>query len=133
MGGYGRRVADFTDEDLRGSRFDHVDLSGSEFRASDLTETRFRAVEMSRVVMRGVDLVDVDIHGEIVNLTINGVDIGPLVNAELDRRHPDRVKMRPIDPAGFRRHAYCASSMKSGSTGCTPSGTWTPWRGLWHR
>jgi len=102
MGRYGRGVADFMREDLRGSRFDHVDLSGSEFRASDLTETRFRAVEMSRVVMRGVELVDVDIHGEIVNLTINGVDIGPLVNAELDRRYPDRVKMRPADPAGFR-------------------------------
>ena len=102
MGGYGQRMADFMDEDLRGSRFDHVDLSGSEFRASDLTETRFRAVEMSRVVMRGVELVDVDIHGEIVNLTINGVDVGPFVNAELDRRYPDRVQMRPTDPAGFR-------------------------------
>jgi len=43
---------------------------------------------MSRVVMRGVELVDVDIDGEIVNLTVNGVDIGPLVNAELDRRYP---------------------------------------------
>jgi hypothetical protein len=95
-------VADFTREDLRGSRFERVDLSGSEFRASDLTETRFRGVEMSRVVMRGVGLFDVDIHGEIGNLTINGVDIGPLVNAELDRRYPDRAKMRPTDPAGFR-------------------------------
>jgi uncharacterized damage-inducible protein DinB len=52
--------------------------------------------------MRGVELVDVDLHGEIENLTINGVDIGPLVNAELDRRYPDRAKMRPADPAGFR-------------------------------
>ncbi len=57
---------------------------------------------MSRVVMRGVELVDVDIHGEIVNLTINGVDVGPLIDAELDRRYPDRVRMRPTDPAGFR-------------------------------
>jgi hypothetical protein len=51
--------------------------------------------------MRGVELVDVDIYGEIGNLTINGVDIGPLVNAELDRRYPDRTKMRPTGPAGF--------------------------------
>ena len=28
--------------------------------------------------MRSVDLVDVDIHGEIENVAINGVDIGPL-------------------------------------------------------
>jgi len=95
-------MADFIGEDLRSSRFERVDLSGSDFHASDLTDTRFRGVEMSRVVMRGVELFDVDIHGEIVNLTINGVDIEPLVNAELDRRYPDRAKMRPTDPAGFR-------------------------------
>jgi hypothetical protein len=35
-------------------------------------------------------------------VTINGVDIGPLVNAELDRRYPDRAKMRPTDPVGFQ-------------------------------
>jgi hypothetical protein len=95
-------VADFIREDLQGSRFEWVDLSGSEFRASDLNDTRFRGVELSRVVMRGVELVDVDMYGEIVNLTINGVDVVPLVNRELDRRYPDRVKMRPTDAAGFR-------------------------------
>ena len=52
--------------------------------------------------MRGVALADVDIYGEIGSLTINGVDVGPLVNAELDRRYPERAKMRPTDPAGFR-------------------------------
>ncbi|WP_020580086.1 DinB family protein [Actinopolymorpha alba] len=95
-------MADCSGEDLRGSRFERVDLAGSEFWASDLTQARFRGVDMSRVVMRGVELVDVDIHGEIVNLTINGVDVGPLIDAELDRRYPDRVRMRPTDPAGFR-------------------------------
>jgi hypothetical protein len=95
-------MAEFIDRDLRESRFDRVDLSESEFWASDLTGTRFRGVALTGVVMRGVELVDVDIHGEIVNVTINGVDIAPLVTAELDRRYPDRVKMRPQDPAGFR-------------------------------
>jgi hypothetical protein len=32
---------------------------------------------MSGVVMRGAELFDVDISGEIWNLTINGVDVGP--------------------------------------------------------
>lgn len=95
-------MADFSHQDLRGSRFERSDLGGSRFWASDLTGTRFRGVEMNRVVMRGVELVDVDISGEIVNVTINGVDVGPLVEAELDRRYPDRAKMRPTDPAGFR-------------------------------
>jgi hypothetical protein len=94
-------MADFLEADLRGSRFDRADLTGSQFRASDLTDTLFRGVDLTRVVMHGVELVDAEINGEIMNLTINGVDIGPLVEAELDRRDPDRPKMRPADPEGF--------------------------------
>ena len=109
---YSSDMADFIGEDLSGSRFERVNLAGSRFeriilsgaeiRASDIVDTRFRGVEMSGVVMRGVALADVDIYGEIGSLTINGVDVGPLVNAELDRRYPERAKMRPTDPAGFR-------------------------------
>jgi hypothetical protein len=95
-------MADFSGADLRGSRFDRVDLSDARFWASDLTGARFQGVDMSRVVMRGVEMADVEISGEFMNVTINGVDIAPLIEAELDRRYPDRVKMRPEDPAGFR-------------------------------
>src|SRR5438270_5767812 len=69
---YGRAVPDFIGADLRGARFHRVDLSGAEFRIVDL----------SNVVMRGVALVDVDITGEVRNVTINGVDVGPLITAE---------------------------------------------------
>jgi uncharacterized damage-inducible protein DinB len=95
-------MADFSGADLRGSRFERADLSGARFWASDLTGARFQGVDLSRVVMRGVEMADVEITGEIVNVTINGVDVGPLVEAELDRRYPDRGKLRPEDPAGFR-------------------------------
>ena len=95
-------MADFVEEDLRGSRFERVDLTGAEFRAADLSRATFRGVDMSGVVMSGVELVDVRIDAEVRNVVVNGVDIGPLVEAELDRRDPDRVKMRPTDPAGFR-------------------------------
>jgi hypothetical protein len=95
-------VADFFRADLSGSRFERVNLSGADLRAVDLANARFRGVDLSGVVMRGAELVNVDIHGEIENLTINGVDVGPLVDAELDRRYPDRAKMRPTEPAGFR-------------------------------
>ncbi|ASW54841.1 DinB family protein [Plantactinospora sp. KBS50] len=95
-------MADFSDADLRGARFDSVDLTDARLRNVDLTGARFQAVDLSGVVMRGVDLIDVDIQGEVRNLSINGVDVAPLVEAELDRRHPDRVRMRPTDPAGFR-------------------------------
>jgi hypothetical protein len=95
-------MADFIGADLRGSRFERADLAGAQFWTVDLAGARFRGVDLSRVVMRGVELVDVSIDGQIHNLTINGVDIGPLVQAELDRRHPDLAKMHPVDPAGFR-------------------------------
>ena len=50
--------------------------------------------------MRGADLIDVDIHGDVENLFINEVDVAPLIEAELDRRYPDRVKMRPMTQTG---------------------------------
>jgi uncharacterized damage-inducible protein DinB len=95
-------MADLPAADLRGARFDRADLTGAEFFASDLTGARFRGADLTRVTMRGVELVDVDIDGEIVNVTVNGVAIGPLIEAELDRREPNRAKMRPVDPDGFR-------------------------------
>lgn len=67
-----------------------------------LSNVQFHDVSMRDVVMRGAELKNVDINGDIENLTINGVDVWPLVDAELNRRYPDRAKMRPTDPAGFR-------------------------------
>jgi hypothetical protein len=95
-------MGEFTGDNLSGSRFLRVDLTDAEFRDADLSRAQFRGVAFHGVVMRGVELGDVRIDGEIKNLVINGVDVAPLVDAELDRRDPDRVKMRPTDPAGFR-------------------------------
>jgi uncharacterized damage-inducible protein DinB len=99
-------------QDLKGSRFQRVNLSGSQFRLVQLggvefcgcefSDTRFRIVEMYGVKMRGVELQDVEITGDIGNLKVNGVEVGELVEAELDRRYPERAKMRPTDAAGFR-------------------------------
>ena len=88
--------------DLRGKRFEFADLTGAEFRKVYLTDAQFRSVDLTGVVMHDVELANVDITGDLHNVTINGVDIAPLVEAELDRRHPGRAKMRPSDPAGFR-------------------------------
>jgi hypothetical protein len=95
-------MADFTGDDLTGSRFERVDLTGAQLHAVDLTNAQFRGCDLTGVVMRGVELVDAQIDGEIHHLTINGVDIGPLVEAELDRRDPNRARMRPVDAEGFR-------------------------------
>jgi uncharacterized damage-inducible protein DinB len=95
-------MAEFVSEDLRGSRFERVDLSGASFHDVDLSGSRFRGIALHGAVISGSELSGVEITGEILDVTINGVDVAPLVEAELDRRDPDRVKMRPSDPAGFR-------------------------------
>jgi DinB superfamily/Pentapeptide repeats (8 copies) len=95
-------VNDFRSEALAGSRFEDVDLARARFHGVDLTDASFREVDLTGVVMRGAQLVDVDISGRIKNLRINGVDVVPLVSAELNRRYPDRAKMRPADADGFR-------------------------------
>jgi hypothetical protein len=85
-----------------GHRFEREDLRGARFWLVDLRGARFQQAVLHGVVMRGVELADVDIDGELKNVTINGVDVAPLIEAELDRRDPERTKMRPTDPAGFR-------------------------------
>ena len=51
-------------------------------------------------MIRGAAQVNADISGEIKNLRVNGVDVVLLVAAELNRRYPDRVKMRPTGSVG---------------------------------
>ena len=53
-------------------------------------------------MIRDAVVVDVTITGEVQNLRVNGVDVVPLLEAELNRLYPDRVKMRPTDADGVR-------------------------------
>jgi hypothetical protein len=93
-------MSDLTD--LRGKQFERTDLTGARFTWVDLAGATFRACGFGGVVMRDVEIFDTTIDGEIKNLVINGVDVAPLVEAELDRRQPDRPKFRPSTASGFR-------------------------------
>jgi uncharacterized damage-inducible protein DinB len=77
-------------------------MTGALFSRVRFTGARFQGCELHQVVMRGVEIGDTTIDGEIERLVINGVDVAPLVEAELDRRHPDRRAFRPTTPEGFR-------------------------------
>lgn len=87
-----RLVNEFSGMKMNGARFDDVDLSGAVFRN----------VNLSGVAIRGAWVSDVDISGHIENVRINGVDVAPLIEAELNRRYPGREKLRPTDADGFR-------------------------------
>jgi len=89
-------------EALLVTEFYREDLSGSKFEEIDFTNVRMRNVYFIGALIRGAWLENVDIDGEVRGLTVNGVDVGPLVEAELDRRDPRRAKMRPTTAAGFR-------------------------------
>ena len=86
-------MANYAREDWSHSRFEEVDFS----------QSRFHNVYFQDTVIRGAWLQRVEIDGYLDNVTINGVDVGPLIEAELDRRDPDRLLVRPTDADGFRR------------------------------
>jgi hypothetical protein len=92
----------FREQDLTGAHFERVSLRDAHMEAVDLTGAQIRGAVFNGSRMRGVELVDVEISGELQNVVVNGVDIAPLIEAELNRRMPERAKMRPDDSEGFR-------------------------------
>lgn len=102
----------FRDERLLGASFDHVDLSGSRFERVDFGRATFRSIDFDGadirnaslldVTMRGVELRRVEIWGELGDVRVNGIDIAPLIEAELTRLHPERPRLHPTDAAGYR-------------------------------
>jgi hypothetical protein len=105
-------MTEFREQDLTGARFDRVSLrdatftevhlNGASMHDVDLTGAQIRGALFNESRMRGVELVNVKISGELQNVVVNGVDIAPLVDAELNRRMPERARMRPDDSDGFR-------------------------------
>jgi uncharacterized protein YjbI with pentapeptide repeats len=73
------------------------DLAGAEFVGADLRGAWFRESDLSGVRIRGADLTGAELDGEIDGLRINGVEVAPLVEAELDRRYPERAALRARD------------------------------------
>ena len=105
-------MTEFHEQDLTGALFERVSLRGAIFTQVylndvrmydvDLTGAQVRSAMLTGCRLRGVEMVDVEISGELHNVLVNGVDIAPLVDAELNRRMPERTKMRPDDSDGFR-------------------------------
>ncbi len=83
------------------------DLQGAEFVDADLSRARFVGADLSGVVMRGVQVDGADIDAPWLlsdggSLLVNGVDVTPFVDAELNRRFPGRAEQRADNPDGLR-------------------------------
>jgi hypothetical protein len=95
-------MPEFISEDLSGSRFEDVYLTGARFRDVDLRDARISLADLTGVTIRGALVAGAEISGRVESLLVNGVDVAPLVEAELNRRYPDRALMRPADADGYR-------------------------------
>jgi hypothetical protein len=89
------------------ARFTRSDpLQGAEFVGADLRGARFVGADLSGVVMREVDVAGADIDAPWLphadRFLVNGVDVIPLVEAELNRRFPGRAERRAGDADGLR-------------------------------
>lgn len=78
------------------------DYEAAEFVDLSMAGATFREVDLSDARMRGVLLLNADIDGAIDGLRVNGVEIMPLIEAELDRLHPERLRLRPTTPEAMR-------------------------------
>src|SRR5262245_737977 len=83
------------------------DLQGAEFVRVNLRGARFVQCDLSGIVMRGVSVSGADIDSPWVfdrgsSLHVNGVDVRPFVEAELNRRFPGRADRRAEHPESLR-------------------------------
>ena len=115
------------------------DLQDAEFRGARLRGARFVECDLSGVVMRGVEVAGADIDAPWLvygGLLVNGVDVAPYVEAELDRRFPGRSERKAEDPDGLQA-AWAAvertwaatlervASMPAGTPEVSVAGEWS--------
>ena len=73
-------------------------LSGARLEDLDLSSSRLHAPNFDRAKITDAWLCNADISGDIEGLRLNGVEVAPLVMAELERRSPERSKLRAQGP-----------------------------------
>ncbi|GEA86780.1 DinB family protein [Cellulomonas cellasea] len=117
------------------------DLSGTSFVGASLRGARFVESDLTDVVMRGVEVRGLDIDAPWLangdaGLLVNGVDVTPFVEAELDRRFPGRSQRYARDPDELRA-AWAAlertwaatlervAAMPDGTTDVQVDGEWS--------
>ncbi len=117
------------------------DLKGAEFVDTNLRGARFVGSSLSGVVMRGVEVQDVEIDSPWLSendnvLLVNGVDVIPFVEAQLDGRFPGRALRGAVTPEGLReawvalQQAWAATleraaAMPAGTVDVSVAGEWS--------
>ena len=89
------------------------EFEGATFVRASFKGATVRFSDVSGVTMRGVDVdgLDIDSHDLFFgSLVVNGVDVVPLVDAELNRQFPGRELQKAQTPEGLREGWVAAQS-----------------------
>jgi hypothetical protein len=79
--------------------YDRTDaFRGASFSDVDLREATFRSCDMRGAKIDG-RLVDVSVSGVIGNFVVNEIDVTEFVEAELQRRYPERARLKAMKTA----------------------------------
>lgn len=82
-------------QDFEGATFVRTSFKGAKVRSSDVSGVTMRSVD--------VDGLDIDSHDLFLgSLIVNGVDVVPFVDAELNRQFPGRELQKAQTPEGLR-------------------------------
>ena len=88
----------FENSDMTHSVFHQVNLGQAVFDDVNLGEATFRNVNLGGATIRNANLGDLQIEdANIRGLTVFGFRIDELIEAEMDRRDPERVRLRMAD------------------------------------
>lgn len=115
-------------------------LRDQTFRGRSLRDSRFVGCDLGGVVVRGSDVDGMEIDSpwllEGGSLLVNGVDVVPLVDAELNRRFPGRELRTAQDAAGlgeawaaveraWEETVGRARALPEGATDASVAGEWS--------
>lgn len=103
----------------RGTR----EFEGATFIQSSFKGATVRFSDVSGMTMRGVDLdgLDIDSHDLFFgSLMVNGVDVVPLVEAELNRQFPGRELQKSQTPEGLREGWVAVQAAWADTVATTP-------------
>ena len=76
-------------------------LPGARLEDVDFSNARLHAPNFEGAKITDAWFYNADISGDLEGLRLNGVEVAPLVMAELERRFPERAKLRAADPEGL--------------------------------
>ncbi|HAP78453.1 MAG TPA: DinB family protein [Acidimicrobiaceae bacterium] len=100
------------------------DFEGATFVRTSFKGATMRSCDVSNVTMRSVDVggLDIDSHDLFFGtLIVNGVDVVPLVEAELNRRFPGRELQSAQTPEGLRDAWVAVQAAWAETVAATPS------------